>query len=535
MIDIKIGGRPLPLSGIHWSGANRWFIGTSSRVFIVTPQFMVAGNIPRKHEVTVAIEAKNNIEGLCLLNDLPSSFPYANAAVVLASDSSIRVLASKHNPDTSNWQEMGKGGFGMGSELVYAISSTIFADGSNSTTPVVACGSVGGRVSVVGLDATSDGSVHASRVLTFETNQTEITHLAWLQKSQDNKGQSGHRTLVVCSTDGQVQLWNVAEDLSKATVFATICNRDWRSVTAHAVGDNMLVLGKLGQAIIVDTHNIQQPIVQEVELDPSMTIVTCVIDKHRNRIYIGSYDFKIFVLALCDGNWNRAIKEEKILLEGMRETIVRSFTTEFNMQRLFLRGMVISPHGRYLAFVADDQVNWDLVTDGSTIARIHFHQLSDWTLDDSKRTLARVVDGNCHGDLRYNLWDVFNNEPMSVIAELIEYLKQLDIPRDAAIRQQQRLVILNLINCLVGGDQLKQLVAEAPDQALDHHVKALFEYIHSTLSSKTVAVTVEDQEYLSQINWLVHRPEYAHIVDQLPSIMDNAGQRMPLTCPVCQE
>ncbi|KAJ2799856.1 hypothetical protein H4R20_004271, partial [Coemansia guatemalensis] len=553
-MDVKVGGQPLTLGGIHWSGANRWFIGTPGRVFIVTPQFMLAGEIPRKHEVTVAIEAECNVEALCLLDDLPSNFPFANAAVVLASDSSIRVLASKHNPDLSNWQEMGRGGFGMGSELVYAISSTIFANSSNDATPVVACGSVGGRVTVVGLDVASDDSVYASRVLTFETKQTEITQLAWLQKNQQQQQQPGNRGLAVCSTDGQVQLWSIAEDLSQATALASICNRDWRAVTAHAESENLLVLGKLGLAIVVDTRDIQHPIVHEIELDPSMTVVACVIDEHRQRIYIGTYDFKIYVLAPSDGSWRRATKEEKPLLDDMRETVVRSFTTEFNMQRLFLRGMRISPHGRYLAFAVDDQVNWDLVTDGKTIVRIHFHQFSDWTLDDSKRALVRIVDGNCSGDLRYNLWDVFNNEPLSVIAELIEHLKQLDIPSSAAIRQQRRIVILNLINCLVGGDQLKQLVAEAPDRALDHHVKALFEYIHSTLGSKAGAVTgkamvllfadttaplavvvEEDQAYLAQINWLVHRPEYAHIVDQLPSILDNAGRREPLTCPVCQE
>ncbi|KAJ2310391.1 hypothetical protein IWW52_005428, partial [Coemansia sp. RSA 2704] len=153
------------------------------------------------------------------------------------------------------------------------------------------------------------------------------------------------------AADGTVQLLSVARDLTQASVVATISGRDWRPVTAHGVGRDMLLLAKLGQVMVVNLEDISSPQVRKVAVGVTQTIVSCVVDENRNRAYVGSYDFDIIVLARKDDQWHRALEEEAPLRDGMKKTVVRLFTTKFNMQRLFLRGMTMSPLGRYLAFV----------------------------------------------------------------------------------------------------------------------------------------------------------------------------------------
>ncbi|KAJ2693225.1 hypothetical protein H4R19_006038, partial [Coemansia spiralis] len=160
----------------------------------------------------------------------------------------------------------------------------------------------------------------------------------------------------------------------------------------------------------------------------------------------------------------------------MERTVVRSFTTKFNMKRLFLRGLALSPHGRYLAFAADDQVNWDLVIDGAAITRIHLHQLGSWTRDDAALALDAVLAGEYGGDLRYALWDIVSGESAETVASIVDHLQGMDIPA-GSFRHRQRLLILNGLSCALEGDRAKELAAEARRHALGDHVKALFDFI----------------------------------------------------------
>ncbi|KAJ1722201.1 hypothetical protein LPJ61_005954 [Coemansia biformis] len=445
-MDIKVVKRPFPRGGVSWSTANRWIVGTSAQVLIATPQFTVAGRIPAKREVIAAIEPTQNIEAVGLLDGLPGSFPYADAIVVLASDSTIRVFASSQNPDSANWKEVGRGGFGTGAEHICAIASTTLAgaDGTDEL-PVVACGSMGGQVSAVGLGGYSDGRIEASRVLTFDAHASAISYLVWLHDSVTGEG-AHRRILAVCAADGVVQLWGVAPDLSEAALVMVACERDWRPVTAHGVGTDCCVLAKQGLAMVIDARDARSIAIHRVALGGSQTLVACAVDDGRGRIYIGSYDFVIAVLARRGDEWCRAAEEEAPLRDGMRKTVVQSFTTKFNMQRLFLRGLALSPQGRYLGFAVDDQVNWDMVIDGAAITRIHFHQLGGWTTDDAKRALERVLDGKCPGALRYSLWDIVNGESTATIGTIVDHLRGMDLAPGSAMHRQ-RLHILNVLSC----------------------------------------------------------------------------------------
>ncbi|KAJ2542006.1 hypothetical protein GGF49_003205 [Coemansia sp. RSA 1853] len=505
-MDVKLAKPPLPLNGVHWSSANRWIIGTSAQAFIIAPQFTVAGGIPTKHEVGAAIESTQNIEAVCVLDELPASFPFPNALVLLASDSTIRIFAPKKNPELENWQEVGSGRFERGAEHICSIASVVMAAPRGDAVAVVACGSMSGSVSLVGLGVTDEDAdtIGSTSVLKFAACQSAVSYLAWLPDTQ-HQHLADICVLAVGAADGTVQLWGVTRDLSQASVLATICERDWRPVTAHGVGKDVLIIVKLGQAITIDLRDIHNPTVQNVSLGVTQTIVTCVIDERRDRAYIGTYNFEIIVLGRRAGQWYRATEEETPLREGMKKTIVRSFTTKFNMQRLFLRGMMVSQNGRYLTFVADDQVNWDVLRDGAEITRIHFHQLGDWTLDDSKRVLEQIATGGYRGNLRYNLWDVLDGESADSIGALANYLSKMCTLGSAGERQQWRFM-LNLVGSILEDDQYKSLVAEARNQALDHHVKD------------------EDQAYLAQLHWAVHQPAYADIVDQLPAVMDNSSE-----------
>ncbi|KAJ2355330.1 hypothetical protein GGF43_002748, partial [Coemansia sp. RSA 2618] len=338
-MDIELPKPPLPINGLYWSTANCWIIGTGAKAVIATPQLTTPGAIPIKHEVAASIEATQNIEALCVLDELPPGFPFAHAVVLLASDSTIRIFASLKNPELANWVEVGSGGFGHGAEHVCAISSVIMHGGDGDPVPVVACGDMGGTVSLVGLGVANDkGTVESTSVLKFSTRLASVSYLAWLP---DTRSPTDPCVLAVCASDGTVQLWNVSRDISQASLLATVCHRDWRPITAHTIGRDLLILVKLGKVIIVDFHSsLDAPAVQSIALPVTQTIVACAIDERRGRVYIGSFGFEVFVLQRVDGRkWQRAAGcEDALLFEGMKKTVVRSFTTMFNMQRLFLRG-----------------------------------------------------------------------------------------------------------------------------------------------------------------------------------------------------
>ncbi|KAJ2783857.1 hypothetical protein H4R18_001465 [Coemansia javaensis] len=482
-MDVKVIRQPLPIGGVHWSTANRWVIATSAQAFIVTPQLAAAGRIPDKHEVVAAIEATQNVEAVGLLDELPGDFPYPNAVAVLASDSTVRLFASARNPDAFNWHEVGRGDFGTGPEHVCAIATATLG-----ALPVVACGSLGGKVSVVGLRGADGCRIDAARVLAFAPAESAVSHLAWVRGGRPGEG--GVHVLAVCAADGAVQLWSVAGDLSEATLLETVCGRDWRPVTAHGVGADCAVLAKLGLAIVVDARAPQGVVVDRVPLGASQTLVACAVDGGRDRIYVGSHDFVISVLARRDGRWCRAAEEEAPLRDGMRRTIVQSFTTKFNMKRLFLRGLALSPHGRHLAFVADDQASWDLVIDGEAITRIHFHPLGGWTPDVARGALLRVLAGEYRGDLRYALWDIVNGEAAGAIAAIVESVRATDAPE-----QSQRLFVLNVASRMLEGDQP---AAEARELALGGHARALFGYVAAALRSSTNGAGASDMALRSR-------------------------------------
>ncbi|KAJ2361092.1 hypothetical protein H4S02_011770, partial [Coemansia sp. RSA 2611] len=136
----------------------------------------------------------------------------------------------------------------------------------------------------------------------------------------------------------------------QASLLTTIGGQDWRSFTAHSVSGGCLVLAKMGSVAIVDIVTEGEPKVEYVPLAVSQTIVSCVIDESRERIYVGAADSVVFVLAKQNGRWAGMPEEERVLRDGMRKTVVKSFTTKFRINRLLLRGLYLSPNGRYLAF-----------------------------------------------------------------------------------------------------------------------------------------------------------------------------------------
>ncbi|KAJ2159591.1 hypothetical protein GGF46_002915 [Coemansia sp. RSA 552] len=540
-MDVKVVQQPIPLRGVHWSTANRWIIATAGSVYIVTPQYTVAGRIPTLNEVVVGIEQTQNIEAVCPLDDLPaSSFPYTSALAVLVSDSSLRIYGTHSNPDLVNWQEVGRASFGTGAEHICAIANTaISGEAGAPPLPVVACGSMGGKVTLVGLSGDGGSGVNATQVLTFETHASAVSHLAWLPHRAAEHPQSDTRMLAVCSADGTVQFWSVACNLSQATASTTVCGRDWRPVTAHDAREGLLVLAKLGLAIIVDMQGDSRSMlrIHTVALGVTQTIVTCAIDARRNRAYIGSYDFVVAVLAHIGGEWRRMPDEEAPLRDAMKKTIVRSFTTKFDMQHLFLRGMVVSPNQRYLTFVVDDQVIWDIATDGQELTRIHFHEFEDWTPEDTRHSLDRVASGECPGNLRYGMWDIVNGESVSTIAELAQYLWEKSTLEDSPAKRQQQLFILSLIGCILGDDRPKDLVAKARSCAVGCHVKALFDYMGTALREEGFVAKDADQAYLAQLDWVVNQPEYADIAGKLPlGALNNASdEAAAVNCPVCHK
>ncbi|KAJ1994145.1 hypothetical protein EDC05_001815 [Coemansia umbellata] len=450
------------------------------------------GSIMSKHEVTATIEDSEEIEAVCPLDTLPNDFPYKQAVALLASDSSIRIFTTKSNPDTSSWQEVGKGAFGRGTDRICSLASTMVRDTNNSdVVPTIACGMVGGGVAVLSLKITESDYIEAERVLKFQSGHESIGYIAWA----DQESSAIHGPLLAaCLIDGTVNLWRVARDLTSATAMGVIGGKDWRPITASDARMGILVLVKLGTVLIIDTKNPGEGDsadfnVQYVSLGTTESITSCTIDEHRDKIYFGSFDFVVCVLARTQEKWTRVSKEETALREGMRKTVVRSFTTEFKMNQLILRNMRTSPNNRYLAFVADDQVNWGLEKDGQGVTRIHFHQLEDWTMDTTKASLDRIISGNYHGDLRYNLWDIFHDITADETIELVEYLNQMQLPSGSDI-YQQRLFILNLISCTLKVDRVDAIFEKAQSSALDQHAKKLFKWIKKYItSSDTVSLS----------------------------------------------
>ncbi|KAI7834894.1 hypothetical protein BX661DRAFT_6155 [Kickxella alabastrina] len=466
-MDVNVYKRPLPLNGVQWSIANRCIIGTSSRVFIVSPQLTIAGEIPVKREVSATIEMETDIEAISLLENLPSAFPYSNAIAVLTSHSSVRLLASRANPNASNWTEVARHQFGSAGDHVCAISSCVVAGSDDQGAPVVACGTVSGNIEFLRVNTTHDsdnsnnissedssiegantGGARMEVALRLAVSNRVVAYMAWLTgAAPSNDGQ----LLVSCAIDGTTKLWLVSKDVSQAQeVSAVVSKRDWRPVTSHASTRNIAVLAKLGTAIIVDIRPSGSYQTQCVPLGISQTLISCVIDEDRGRIYVGSHDFVVFVLACENGKWSRAYGEEAPMRDALRKTVIQSFTTKFNMKTMFLRGMTLSPNGRYLEFVADDQINWDLEVDGLGITRIHHYQFPDWSTRSAERSLMKIINGEYQGVLKYNLWDVLNNSTIVRIREIVEFLQQIDTMFSASEdMKRQHLAVLNYIGCVI--------------------------------------------------------------------------------------
>ncbi|KAI8323151.1 hypothetical protein GQ54DRAFT_121647 [Martensiomyces pterosporus] len=219
----------------------------------------------------------------------------------------------------------------------------------------------------------------------------------------------------------------------------------------------------------------------------------------------------------------------------MRKTVVRSFTTPFMMHSLFLRGMHVSPNGRYLVFMADDQTNWDINVDGLAVTRVHFHQFDDWSVADTQMSLTRIINKEYEGELRYNLWELLNEATVMGVVDLVQHLLQMDIPAESDKQQQRRLFILNFINSTYKDDQISALLAGARNDALDFHVKSLFAYIHNLTSAEYTLLPDDDKAYLAQVNWAVSQPVYSTIAGDLPKIGGGSAEMKPLSCPICQK
>ncbi|KAJ1720586.1 hypothetical protein LPJ53_004810 [Coemansia erecta] len=362
-MDIVINKCPFPLGGVCWSKANRYIIGTISCIYLVMPKVAPEGSDFVKREASASIDSLIDIEAISLFDGLPEEFPFSDAIVALATDSSIKMIANSDNPDVLNWTQVASHQLGSGKEHVVSISSYIAAGSDGGLIPVVACGSVGGHIEFIRFSpgpadtnnqtgADKEPAVVAESLLhTTTSNSNLIAHMAWLSGGSSSAS-DGH-LFTSCSTDGTATLWRVSQDIDQIEQIAIIGGEDWSTFTAHGVGSNVAVLAKIGMAAVIDTNPGGDYHVQYLPLDVSQTVVSCVVDDLRGRIYIGSNDFVFFVLACVDGKWIRADEEEAALRDGLRKTIVKSFTTKFNMNQLFLRGMELSPNGRYLKFAAE--------------------------------------------------------------------------------------------------------------------------------------------------------------------------------------
>ncbi|KAJ2846316.1 hypothetical protein GGI22_006283, partial [Coemansia erecta] len=243
-MDVRADKKPLLINGVHWSVANRWIIGTPSQVAIVTSPCTLRGEHLATNNVAARIETSQDIEAVCLLDSLPGGFPYEHAIVLLASDSSIRIFAPRGLPDTTDWDEVGRGAFGTGADHVCAMASTHVLDSNGADVPMVSCASIGGEVTVLSLAGADDDRIEAKRVLKFRSGHELISYVVWA---------SDRPLLAACAVDGTVNLWDVASDLSGASMVYTLGDRDWRPITASGSCAGLLVLAKLGTAIVVDT------------------------------------------------------------------------------------------------------------------------------------------------------------------------------------------------------------------------------------------------------------------------------------------
>ncbi|KAJ2870510.1 hypothetical protein GGH93_005513 [Coemansia aciculifera] len=522
-MDIKVNRRPFPLGGVQWSTANRWIIGTSGRVFILTPECVMAGDMREKREVSAIIEAANSVEAVCLLEPLPRQYIYDNALGVLSSDSSLRIFAPLGNPDAENWSQVGSYKSEAGAGQMCAISCI------SASVAVAACGFMNGKVELIRLESLEEdtGNIGTTMVLGVDASQNTICHIAWI-----NSRDPHNLLLLVCAVDGSAGLWRIASDLSQAILLTTIGGQDWRAYTAHCVNGGCLVLAKTGSVAIVDILAEGVPKIQYATLAVSQTVVSCVIDESRGRIYVGTTDFIIFVLSKQHDKWSRMPEEERELRDGMRQTVVKSFTTKFKMSSVMLRSLALSPNARYLAFAADDQVNWDTSIDGIGITRMHFHQFDDWTSESVERSLIKLVDGDYQGELRYAIWDLLDWCSAEDVTKMVEYLRQINVA-SGSDQESQQLAMLNFIASTLKGAQLGVLATEARNAALDLHVKKLFAYLGSKANSGKLVMSDADRAYLAQVNWAVHQPAYAGVVDKLPNIGSSTEKPQPLDCPAC--
>ncbi|KAJ2602577.1 hypothetical protein GGF39_000608 [Coemansia sp. RSA 1721] len=542
-MDVSISKKPLTLEGVQWSNANRCIIATPTRVFIVTPQHTMENEILKKREVSASIEPEVEIEAISLVEGLSQGFQFSHAIVALASDSSIRLLASPINPDALAWIQVAKHQFGTGVDHVVSISSCMVAGSDLECVSLVACGSVGGTVEVVRLvpkqqqeDADVEDLAEIESLVRISASTKLVAHVGWLTSERYFGPGTPALLLAACAVDGTASIWQLTRDATECREVATVGRCDWSAFTAHATGSGIAVLAKIGMAAIVDITPEGLYQTQHVDLGVSQTVACCVVDDWRERVYIGTHDFVWFVLAQKQGKWMRVPEEEGAFRDGLRTTIVRSFTTKFNMNQLFLRGMDMSPNGRYLSFIVDDQINWDLALDGYGITRIHNYQVASWNAENSKRALDRIVSGKYCGTLGYNLSDILDRCTAAGIGDLLEFMKQAYLSGDSEETKTRCLFVMNYIGCMLRDGQFAALVAEARNAALDLHVRRLFGYIEETTRSGSISMlTDDDRAYLDQVDWAVHQPPYADVAGQLPEI-SSIGKKAagpPLLCPVC--
>ncbi|KAJ1843904.1 hypothetical protein LPJ73_005338, partial [Coemansia sp. RSA 2703] len=280
-MDIVINKYPFPLGGVCWSKANRYIIGTTSCIYLVMPKVAREGGDFIKREASASMDSLTDIEAVSLFDGLPEEFPFSDAIVALATDSSVKLIANSDNPDVLNWTQVASHQLGSGKEHVVSISSYIAMGSDGELIPVVACGSVGGHIEFIRFspspaDTNNHNGVDKAPVLIAESllrttmsNNRLIVHMAWLS-SESRSASDGH-LFASCSTDGTATLWRVSQNIDKIEQIASIGAEDWSAFTAHGVGNNVAVLAKIGMAAVVDTSTSGDCQVQYIPLDVSQT------------------------------------------------------------------------------------------------------------------------------------------------------------------------------------------------------------------------------------------------------------------------
>lgn len=481
-MDVSIEKQPLPLGGIQWTRANRWVISTPNRIYVATPTSTT--NHTQRQEATIELTDTTAV-AVSVLED-----SHGLRMVVLDNQSQVHLIEDAARryalSMAADWQ-----------------ACTISATADQEEGAVVAVGSTTGQIKLVGV-----GNGELVERTEFLAHQCLVTHIHW-----------AHSRLVTCGADGTACIWQVGGSIE---LEITVGVADWRPFTAVDGKEGCVVLARIGQAAIV---NLAKKSIQYVELSqdrPAQTVVSCLYDPGHSRIYLGTYDCQLHQLSQR-GTAGWQVDPVK-LKEEVRKTIVRSFTTEFNMRQLVLRSLKLSSSGRYLVLVADDQINWEVAKDGEYVTRVHFHPLFPWSLGWCQQQLRQLVmgDGEWRGQ---KIWDLLDQCTREQVEAMVEYLRALEAPSE--LKDRRRLYMINYICCTatksIESGKLRAAGAQARGRAMDLHVLELCQRLGQL-----------DTDHVSRLQWTVSQLAYAEITDQLPAAFPPVSSD-EARCPVCEQ